>query len=95
MARFTPQYQQEDHEIEFWEVEFTEEEWAEFRKGPHAFLKRITEADGQQVNRLLVDAALLEVAPDGGICHGHITRFHIKSGPERSTYGYSCSGLWE
>ncbi|MFF7454391.1 hypothetical protein [Kitasatospora sp. NPDC008115] len=95
MAKFTPKYQEADHPVEVWDVEFTEEEWAEFRKGPRAFLKRITEAEGRTVNRLLVDAELLEVAPDGGICHGHITSVHIKFGPEKSTTGYSCSGLWE
>ncbi len=90
-----PKYQEEDHQIESWEVEFTEEDWGEFRKAPHEFLRRITEAEGLEVNRLLVDASLLEVAPDGGICHGHITRLHITTGPEKSTYAYSCSGLWE
>ncbi|MER5350896.1 hypothetical protein ABT093_11235 [Kitasatospora sp. NPDC002551] len=95
MVRFTPKYQEEEHEVEIWDVEFTEEDWAEFHKGPRAFLERISKADGQEVNRLLVDARLLEVAPDGSICHGHITRIHIKSGPERSTNAYSCSGLWE
>jgi len=95
MAKFTPKHQEEDHQVEFWEVEFSKDDWDEFHKEPRAFLQRLTEGEGRKVNRLLVDASLLEVAPDGSICHGHITSFHIRTGPERSTTGYSCSGLWE
>ncbi|MEV8099488.1 hypothetical protein [Kitasatospora sp. NPDC085879] len=95
MATFTARHQEEDHQIELWEVEFTKEDWDEFHKAPREFLRRITEAEGQEVNRLLVDASLMEVAPDGSICHGHITRFRIRTGPGKWTIGYSCSGLWE
>lgn len=95
MAKFTPVHQEEKHQIDFWEVEFTPEEWDAFRASPAKFLRGVTEAEGRKVNRLLVDAQLLEVAPDGSICHGKITTFHISSGPERSTTGYSCSGPWE
>ncbi|MEU5301759.1 hypothetical protein ACH4YO_23390 [Streptomyces noursei] len=95
MAKFTPIHQDENHQIDFWQVEFTPDDWDAFRASPGKFLKSITEAEGRKVNHLLVDAELLEVDPDGAICHGTITTFHINTGPEMSITGYHCSGHWE
>ncbi|GAA0374026.1 hypothetical protein [Streptomyces blastmyceticus] len=60
MAKFTPGGARGSHEVEVHDVNFSEEEWSRFRAAsPAKFLKEISEANGDEVNHLLVDARLL------------------------------------
>jgi hypothetical protein len=95
MAKFTPLQHDTGPQVDTWEVEFTQADWDEFHKDAQAYLRRITEAEGRNADNLLIEGEMLEVAPDGGICHGHITGMQVEYGPDGPYTIYSCSGLWE
>lgn len=95
MPKFTPVQQNQAPQIESWDVEFSKEDWDEFRQGPHAFLKRITEAEGRPTDRILVDASLtgFQVTPDGDICRGQLSHHYIRVNGQQVIV-YTCSGMW-
>ncbi|MFJ7149398.1 hypothetical protein ACIQVT_14525 [Streptomyces sp. NPDC100445] len=97
MVKFTPDASRSSHDVEVSNVEFTEEDWTQFRASPVKFLRGICEAEGYKVNRLLIDARVFENDDNEppGICHGIMGHGHVNSGPNESHHLWWCSGNWE